>query len=158
MDTAGGYCGVDPAPGQLCRNHVVGMGRGQLKGLRRLGILLDRLKRRRSGPAFAQGFHGLHKADALYLCQVVKRRFAAYTPACPMPKTVADFQAVMGSGAVFIRAASHKLLGLIGLQVGKQVYFLCLCYLSLLTPGMGASFPRRYFLHIQIQATIRPAA
>ena len=39
-----------------------------------------------------------------------------------MPLSIADFQAVMFTGAIVISGKLHQLSGLIGLQIGQKIY------------------------------------
>ncbi len=87
----------------------------ELKGLRRfrLGLFLGR-----RGAVAAQGLHRPHKVHSPDLDEIVQRRPAPDAPAVPAPFPMGDFQAVMGPGTVFVRAAAFQLMGFVGLQIG----------------------------------------
>ena len=87
----------------------------QFKGLRRfrLGLFLGR-----RGAVAAQGLHRAYKVHSPDLDEIVQRRPAPDAPAVPAPFPMGDFQAVMGPGTVFVRAAAFQLMGFVGLQIG----------------------------------------
>ncbi len=87
----------------------------ECKGLRR--FWLEQFLGRR-GAGAAQGLHRLRKVQAPDFDQIVQRRPPSDPPAVPAPQPTRDFQAVMGPGAVFVRAAAFQLMGFVGLQIG----------------------------------------
>ena len=87
----------------------------ELKGLR--GLRLWPLLGQR-GTIAAQRLHRPHKVHPPDLDEIVQRRPAPDAPAVPAPFPMGDFQAVMGPGTVFVRAAAFQLMGFVGLQIG----------------------------------------
>ena len=83
--------------------------------------------RGRGGEILAhQGLHRLGKGKALDFDKIVQGRLAADPTGKPIPFAIADFQAVMLTGAVGAAADVYQLLGIEPLEVGQQVKLLCL--------------------------------
>ncbi|MCI8528912.1 MAG: hypothetical protein HFH82_07150 [Lachnospiraceae bacterium] len=69
-------------------------------------------------------FHRLSKGKALDFDKIVQSRLSADPTGEPIPFAVADFQAVMLTGAVGIAADVYQLMGVEPLEVGQQVKLL----------------------------------
>ena len=76
--------------------------------------------------------------------QVIKRGAPSDSSAVPMPFTVGDFEAVVGTGAVFMRPALDQLIWLVCAQVGEKVPLLCPRDLFFRDPGMGFTSLKGY--------------
>ncbi|MPM76010.1 hypothetical protein SDC9_123005 [bioreactor metagenome] len=105
MDAAVDDFRVDaPAPQVVNSGPVIPVRLRKFKGLGRRFRLLYLLKGNgRGGASVAKQADGFHKIHIPYFNEVFKGVLAADAPAEPMPLAVADFQAVMGNGAVFVR-------------------------------------------------------
>ena len=73
-----------------------------------------------------KGLHRLGKRKALDFNQIVQGRLAADSTGKPIPFAVADFQAVMLTGAIGVPADVYQLMGVVSLEVGQQVKLLVL--------------------------------
>ena len=100
-----------------------GLGQGQHPG-----FLLFRLGLGRTGQGGEvlahQGLHRLGKGKALDFDKIVQGCLAADAAGKPIPFAVADFQAVMLTGAVGVAADVYQLMGVVPLEVGQQVKLL----------------------------------
>ena len=102
-----------------------GLGQGQHPGFLFFRLGLGRTGQ--GGEILAhQGLHRLGKGKALDFDKIVQGRLAADPTGKPIPFPVADFQAVMLTGAVGVAADVYQFMGVEPLEVGQQVKLLCL--------------------------------
>ena len=119
---------VDAPPVEIT-DHVGGAPAGLGQG-KHPGFLLLRLGLGRTGQGGEvlahKGLHRLGKGKALDFDKIVQGRLAADPTGKPIPFAVADFQAVMLTGAVGVPADVYQRMGVEPLEVGQQVKLLCL--------------------------------